>query len=536
MYRNVVPTLLLATAIAVAIALRHSRRRAASNPSDAMTLRIYDVHDLLTDDFWRYDSEHLSVQARLDELRGLIHYQSGMNNFYEPPIIAPRPPPGDARVTTFSGRLCAIQTPIGQAQAQTLLEHLRLGNGSDTGDLQSLARLSVHIGDVEFRDTDLETALNVLASRSGADLLADWPSLEHLPTNEFPPEHRGINPATVVNLHLANSTLGEALDGICADLRRLLFVPSPINLTIAENPAGALVLTPSYRTRVEITTLPRFYRVDPLIGPSGRSPVRGSVRAGLVSLSGGSRPQLQSLALALQPFAPGADVGCFGSLLSVNGSVEGHQAILDVLDRLQHPIQISDAAAELPQPRPLPTVPVFSPPRRHSSIAETLALWQAAGAGHARVDLDPQDDAGFVQVMYFEYHNASLEKIANQIICSPLLVIPSTDRDDCVHVRRCQWERIPRVYDVSQILAHSDHWYVDPVGKDPFFPVLKEDQLIRLLDENVDHDNVHFGGSAITPVLATCWNGRLILREDPEIHARVVRFLDHLQRTGRASD
>jgi hypothetical protein len=397
-------------------------------------------------------------------------------------------------------------------------------------------RLTVHIGDVDFRDTRLDVVLKTLATRSGADLSADWGSLRTMLTKSPEPFRSRITADTRVTLGLHNSTLGEALDGLCASLRATRLSPVRNDIAIRVDAAGALILCSVYGPHRSETTLPRFYNVDNLTGGFRGGSAPADILLHDIRFSRESAPELRLLAIALQPFARAAEIGCFGRLLMVNGSLETQENIAALLQRMEHPIQISRAAAELPQPRPLPMVPVFSPPRRWSSVGETLKLWQAAGAGHARVDLDPEDDARFVQVMYFEYHDASLEKIAGQIVFPPLLVIPSTDRDDCVHVRRCHWERLPRIYDVSEILAHSDQWYIDPLSQAPSFPAFKADQLIRLLDENVDHDNVHFAGSAVSPVLATCWNGLLILREDPEIHARVVRFLDHLERTDRPSD
>ena len=134
MVRNVVLTLLLAIAIVIATSLGLRRHAPPIGPADAMTLRIYDVRDLLTDEFWgnhRTADPASSADARLAELVWLIREQSGMNN-YQP--LRGVPSLGSSRVAAIhvcSQRLCIVQTPQGQLQAEALLARLRAAGRVD---------------------------------------------------------------------------------------------------------------------------------------------------------------------------------------------------------------------------------------------------------------------------------------------------------------------------------------------------------------------------------------------------------------------
>jgi hypothetical protein len=134
MVRNVVLTLLLAIAILIAIALRLWRHTPPAGPADAMTLRVYDVRDLLTDEFWgnhRSADAAASADARVTELVWLIREQSGMNNFEPQQGVPTQGASRTATVLVFSQRLCVVQSPHGQLQVEALLERLRAAGHVD---------------------------------------------------------------------------------------------------------------------------------------------------------------------------------------------------------------------------------------------------------------------------------------------------------------------------------------------------------------------------------------------------------------------
>jgi hypothetical protein len=175
------------------------------------------------------------------------------------------------------------------------------------------------------------------------------------------------------------------------------------------------------------------------------------------------------------------------------------------------------------------------------SARQVLDKWEKAGAGHAVVELTPADLGDLPDVVGFELRDATLEQIANQIVGDPFVVVPRGEEDDRVHIRRgpsihFRFERLPRAYDVSAILAHPRGWIDDAranVGAQENI-TSSEDLLVRLLSAYVELRQE-------TPTqqdrqIAACWNGILLVQEAPEVHAQILRFLEHLQRTGRPED
>jgi hypothetical protein len=234
----------------------------------------------------------------------------------------------------------------------------------------------------------------------------------------------------------------------------------------------------------------------------------------------------------------------------VSGYLESQEKIAAVLDRMRHPIRLTRAATQVASPQELPKVhvtdvpniPVFTVPATGMTGRQVLQKWEQAGSGHAVVELSIEDLKLLPDVVRFELRDATLEQIAAQMVGSPFIVVPRGEEDDRVHIRRSssappfRFEDIPRAYDVSAILAHSQAWIEyarDYAGNDK--SLSKEEVLINMISCEIPRDRSvsYLNGD---PQLASCWNGILLLREAPEVHVRVLRYLEHLQRTGRSSD
>lgn len=406
---------------------------------------------------------------------------------------------------------------------------------------------SVYVGDIDLSSVPLRSAIRQLARRSRANLDGDWAALRwNYSTGVM---EAALSTTQPVIVHRHNPTLRDALHAICGQLQ----LPNEQIVGIGRDPAGILLLGVAEKNGQQrsVTTLPRFYDVDDLIGPPPRfhsypRPVSAGYNA---LLPDACRPELVRLASALNNFAGPGDVGCFGHWLMVNGYEEAHENIAAVLDRVRHPIRLTRAATQVsPVPKRPPVtiselapVPVFSVPPLGMSGREVLKKWEKVGAGHAVVELSPQDFDDLQDVVGFELHDATLEQIAEQIVGSPFIVVPRGQEDDRVHIRRApstefRLESLPRAYDVSTILAHPDGWIEDARANVGWQEKItsKEDLLIRLVSSHV----ALMVESRLPSdrQIMSCWNGILLVQEDPEVHVHILEFLEHLQRTGRPED
>jgi hypothetical protein len=97
-------------------------------PAGALTLRIYDVRDLLTDEYWGYQSADQSVfegDSRLGELRWLVQNLAGMKNYELQSGTHGQEPEGFASINSSAGRLFVVQTAYGHLQVEAFLARLR---------------------------------------------------------------------------------------------------------------------------------------------------------------------------------------------------------------------------------------------------------------------------------------------------------------------------------------------------------------------------------------------------------------------------
>lgn len=413
------------------------------------------------------------------------------------------------------------------------------------GDLPVPDHLTVHVGDVDLSAVPLRGAIRLLGNRAQANLDGDWSALRW--SYSAGVEEAAITTTQPVTLHLHDPTLAEALNGICQSIN----LPSDQVLGIARDPADILMLGVAEENgrQRSVTTLPQFYNVDDLIGPAARFLPGSRHNYEGTLYPHGARAELQALAKTLDNFAGPGQVYCFGRWLMVNGYLEAQENVAAVLDGIRHPIRLSTAAMQvLPATPPatqilgeLPPIPVFRVPPTGMSGRQVLEKWEEIGAGHGVVELQPGDFDLLQDVVGFELRNASLEQIAEQIVGSPFVVIPRGQEDDRVHIRRGRDPQLrldahPRAYDVSAILAHPSGWIENARSNVGPRENLRsnEDLLIQLVSAHVD---LQRGGRLPWDrELVACWHGILLVQQEPAIQEQIVRFLEHLERTGRPDD
>ena len=429
----------------------------------------------------------------------------------------------------------------GQTNASRVVE-------STAADEHSPDPLKLRLGEIDLPAVPLGRAIRLLAGRSGANLDCDWAALHW--NHSTGVEEAAISPTLPVTLHLHNPTLREALEAICRQVNPY----DDQQMGIGSNPADLLLLGIAENDGSErsVTTLPRFYNVDDLLGP----PPIFQANAAPHERDYGAlhphacRPELNRLATVLDNFAGPGSVGCFGRWLMVNGYSEAQTNVAAILDRIRHPIRLSTATTRAMESEDrrhvllpvLPPVAVFRVPPEGMSGRAALKKWEAAGNGHAVIGLTDQELDGLPDVVGFELHGASLEQIAEQIVGSPFIVVPRGVEDDCVHVRRggeVLTQPTPQAYDVSAILSRPEGWVKDAdwlVGSNEKLD--NGEILIRLLSS---HLAVHcdFGFPYRSPSdrqVASCWNGILLIQAPSKVHVQIAEFLEHLQRTGRPYD
>jgi hypothetical protein len=98
-------------------------------PAGVMTLRSYDVRDLLTDSYWGYQptgDPTTQGEQRTLEVANLVQGFAGMKNYQQLPGSHGRDEPnGLATITPFAGRLIVFQTVYGHMQVEKFLQRLR---------------------------------------------------------------------------------------------------------------------------------------------------------------------------------------------------------------------------------------------------------------------------------------------------------------------------------------------------------------------------------------------------------------------------
>jgi hypothetical protein len=97
-------------------------------PVGALTLRSYDVRDLLTDEYWGYESGPKPAKvgdARLGELSWLVQNLAGMKNYEVQAGTHGQEPSGTACIYAMAGRLFVVQTAYGHLQVEDFLARLR---------------------------------------------------------------------------------------------------------------------------------------------------------------------------------------------------------------------------------------------------------------------------------------------------------------------------------------------------------------------------------------------------------------------------
>jgi hypothetical protein len=165
-------------------------------------------------------------------------------------------------------------------------------------------------------------------------------------------------------------------------------------------------------------------------------------------------------------------------------------------------------------------------------------MWQRAGSGRAVVELGANGQQFLAGTVNFGTTDATLEEIANQLIAEchwPFIVVGAGEEDDRVHLRRFRVETSPRAYDVSGILAKPGGW----IGRAKYYPhpsrrVTNEEVLLDVVNAGVNRGDRRWDSAE--PERSGFWNGLLLIQDAPEVHARILRFLQHLQRTGRPDD
>jgi hypothetical protein len=388
--------------------------------------------------------------------------------------------------------------------------------------------------------------LQVLADRSGANLSGDWPGLGQIRIYASGPDDISISATQPVTLELENATLAQALDALCEAL------PSTDDqrIGVGENPAGILLLGSANLTHRSVTTLPKFYNVDDLIEPTAKYAPPSTEPSYEFLLAREARRDLQSLAIALEPFVHTADVGCFGQRLLVNGYLQSHQEIAAILDRMRNPVRLSSSTTRALTKilskaiflSKLPPVPIFIVPPEGMTGWDAIKKWQAAGDRFAVIDLTDAELGEIADTVGFELHDATLEEIAQQIVGFPFTVVPRGVEDNRVHIRRgrdVQPEQITQAYDVSTILAHPEGWIKDTNSLINTNERLDNGELlIRLLTSHLD-SHCDFRLPSSSPEVreaVSCWKGILLIQAPDAIHIQIMEFLEHLQRTGRPYD
>jgi hypothetical protein len=445
--------------------------------------------------------------------------------------------------------LCAVAVIVvevyrnrqGQAMASRFVKSTPAGEHSPDP-------LKVRLGEVDLPAVPLGRAIRLLADRSGANLDCDWAALHW--NHSTGVEEVAISPTLPVTLYLHNPTLEEVLEAIC----RQVNPQDDQHLGIGRDPAGLLLLGIAEDDGSErsVTTSPRFYNVDDLLGPPAvlQASVAPQERDYGALHPHACRPELNRLATVLDNFAGSGRVGCFGRWLMVNGYSEAQTNVAAILDRIRHPIRLSKATTRAMESEGrrhvllslLPSIAVFRVPPEGMSGRDALKKWEAAGHGHAVIGLTDQELDGLPDVVGFELHDASLEQIAAQIVGSPFIVVPQGMEDDCVHVRRgreVQIEGTPRAYDVSAILSRPEGWIKDAdwlVGASERLD--NGELLIRLISSHLAvHCDFQFPyRSPSDRQVASYWNGILLIQAPSNVHLQIAEFLEHLQRTGRPYD
>jgi hypothetical protein len=226
---------------------------------------------------------------------------------------------------------------------------------------------------------------------------------------------------------------------------------------------------------------------------------------------------------------PGVKIAPVGTCVVVDADPLARHRIGLTLDAIRHPIQITSAAT-------LSSVNGEAIERIKIQVL-TLSKWLPTTWGQRRWEFlgdDPRlsypppslEEAGL-----FELRKGIISVLDR--VCSALL---AAQEGACSHARELRIEDTPRAYDIAQIAAHPQAWAseesVIATSSDP----RRFESLARGFWDNLESGiwDDRFAGTGIKyDQRVAAWRNMLLVREAPEMHCRLLTFLEHLQRTGK---
>lgn len=382
-------------------------------------------------------------------------------------------------------------------------------------------RLQARVGDLEFNGTQLDEVLRTIAQRSGENLGVNWPELQ---------ANIGVTPTGAVSLRMRSPTFASALDEIC----RRLPSKSPFYAAYGEGAGGIVVLgTVTSQSDWAVPTLASVFDVHDLLGPPAK--LQPLPRAPPYELPRDvqAREDVRELEKAIETLVPATSIISFGSRLIVSGGPQASRVAKLTLDAIRHPIQLRLEENEQTDSGPVRFI-------MQKELADTLLkYWRTQFGSDVTFHASAATSDSPEEPVIVSVSGASFQDLRGSIdglFEFPIVYIAEGEEGGFAHIRRVRLEEGPRAYDVSPILAESERW-MNPAGAvgDKRTVTLKEKQdALKELVHHCDSNAWSFDPTESSPI--AFWNGLLIVRQDPAVHRHLLKFLEHLQRTGRPVD
>ncbi|HET6246089.1 MAG TPA: hypothetical protein VFE47_00175 [Tepidisphaeraceae bacterium] len=462
-------------------------------PVTAMYERVYDVRDLLSDEYWGCAPGTVTGQVydgRSTELCRLLTEQSEIRNWKAVNVFGQMD--GTATYLDFGGRLFITQTAYNHRRVRSVLKRLRIGEDSQ------MPRVSFdrRIARLDFNDAPFMHAVRAIADGAAANIIVEEPD---------PAWHDDTSPQPPITLALRNTTLEDALNALMTKSHGLSFNDSGGGIIgISSDPDSGSMQVIDAR----------------LLARAAGKPLRGVGAPSFYINSYGETASGKALHDALAVFFP-TDINpdtavFFGTRFTTRNDVSFDKQIRNAIDALAHPSTLTSALSDAPAKEPfrlqhfecdnVPPAVAANELRKAFGANVNWRLNSPIGNPDRRVSLE-FDNASPKQVAatIMEY-----EEFGHEVVASAedgVLCIDRNDEDD---------PKIFRAFDIAGVLKGYRTWYRDngilPTGEP------SDEDIVRLLSDWIGSDNP-----------SACWNGRLLVLATPLRQRRLFFILRDLQ-------
>ncbi|HET6251170.1 MAG TPA: hypothetical protein VFE47_26040 [Tepidisphaeraceae bacterium] len=460
-------------------------------PAAALTERIYDVRDLLSDEYWGCSPGTLTPEIynnRAQAICRVLHDGTEVQNWKDTGMGGSRGShemDGEGTYWNWGGRLFITQTDYNQRLVESALTRLRTGK---TGPM-SLAPLDRKLDHLEFNAVSPASAFHVIGVKARASIICDGSDFSR---------DRPLGPPTPITMRLDHTTLEAALAAVTSPTQGITFneYGNGIIGVGAEFGGGVMeavdasALVKQARGPLAVIDPATFYGEMPTPTASGEA---------LLNMLAGSFNNRHPYILATR--------------IMCSGHASSRRQVRGAIEALSHPVSLGTTR---PAVAPAPHIAHFA--CDNASASEVLRqLRQAAGPNiiwHLTAPIVDNPD----QKVSVAFDDTTPQAIAQELmqygIVDKYVAFSMQDGVLCVDPADGDTPKIFRAYDIASIMDHFKPWY-ERRGYDS--PPNEKEKVERISDL-IDAENP-----------PGYWHGRLLVFATPLRQQRLFYYLRALR-------